>query len=84
MTGLTIPWDLAFTPDGTMLFTERPGRLRARLGDGTLRLLADISSSLNTDGERGLLGMAIDPGFASNRTIYTCQSHTRRRRRCGS
>ena len=73
--GLTIPWDLAFTPDGTMLFTERPGRLRARLGDGTVRLLADISGSLNTDGERGLLGMAIDPAFASNRNIYTCQSN---------
>jgi glucose/arabinose dehydrogenase len=73
--GLVIPWDLAFTPDGTMLFTERPGRLKARLGDGTIRLLADISGSLNTDGERGLLGMAVDPGFASNRTIYTCQSN---------
>jgi glucose/arabinose dehydrogenase len=75
VSGLVIPWDLAFTPDGTLLFTERPGRLKARLGDGTVRLLADISGSLNTDGERGLLGMAIDPGFSSNRTIYTCQSN---------
>jgi glucose/arabinose dehydrogenase len=75
VSGLVIPWDLGFAPDGTLLFTERPGRLRARLADGTLRQLADISSTLNTDGERGLLGLAIDPAFASNRTIYTCQSN---------
>jgi glucose/arabinose dehydrogenase len=75
VSGLVIPWDLAFTPDGTLLFTERPGRLRARLPDGSLRQLADISSSLNTDGERGLLGLAVDPGFSSNRFVYTCQSN---------
>ena len=75
VTGLTIPWDLAFTPDGTMLFTERPGRLSARLPDGTTRLLADISSSLFVSGETGLMGLAVDPGFGSNRTIYTCQTN---------
>jgi glucose/arabinose dehydrogenase len=73
--GLVIPWDLGFTPDGPLLFTERPGRLKARLGDGTVRTLADVGGSLNTDGERGLLGLAVDPGFAVNRTIYTCQSN---------
>ena len=37
--GLTNPWDLAFTPDGAMLVTERPGRLSVRLPDGTFRTL---------------------------------------------
>jgi glucose/arabinose dehydrogenase len=75
VSGLAIPWDLGFTPDGTMLFTERAGRLRARLPDGTLRQLADISADLFVSGETGLLGLAIDPGFASNRTIYTCATN---------
>ena len=37
MSGLNIPWDLTFTPDGTMLVTERAGRTLARLPDGTVR-----------------------------------------------
>jgi glucose/arabinose dehydrogenase len=75
VTGLSFPWDLAFTPDGALLYTERPGRLSVRLADGRERLLADISSSLFVSGETGLLGMAVDPGFAANRTIYTCQTN---------
>jgi glucose/arabinose dehydrogenase len=58
-----------------LLFTERPGRIKVRLGDGTVRLLADLSGELFVSGETGLLGMAIDPGFASNRTLYTCQTN---------
>ena len=35
--GLSIPWDIAFAWDGTMFFTERPGRIGVRLVDGTRR-----------------------------------------------
>jgi glucose/arabinose dehydrogenase len=68
--GLTIPWDLGFLPDGTMLFTERPGRISAIVG-GAVRLLArpgDVAAG----GEGGMLGIAIDPQFAFNRHVYTC------------
>ena len=44
--GLTYPWDLDFTPDGTMLFTERRGVLKARLTDGTVREVAADFSDL--------------------------------------
>jgi glucose/arabinose dehydrogenase len=72
VTGLDIPWDLAFAPDGTMLFTERPGRLDARVG-GVTKKLADAPSVYAT-GEAGLLGMTLDPDFATNHRLYACQS----------
>ena len=49
VSGLSIPWDIAFTPDGTMLFTQRAGVLSSRLPGGTVpdhhrRLPATCSS----------------------------------------
>ncbi|HEX2039016.1 MAG TPA: PQQ-dependent sugar dehydrogenase [Acidimicrobiales bacterium] len=72
--GLVIPWDVAFTPDGVLLFTERPGRIGAIVG-GNRRLLAQ-PGDVYVNSEGGLLGMAVDPEFASNRRIYVCQSWT--------
>ncbi len=73
MSGLSNPWDVVQAPDGTLLVTERAGRLRVRLGDGTVRTLAADFSDLFVASETGLLGLEIDPAFASNRRIYTCQ-----------
>ncbi|MDQ3757744.1 MAG: PQQ-dependent sugar dehydrogenase [Actinomycetota bacterium] len=70
--GLTIPWDIGFTPDGTLLYTERPGRIGAVV-NGTRRTLATLDDVF-TQSEGGLLGMAVDPEFAANRRIYVCQS----------
>ena len=77
VSGLSYPWDLAFTPDGTMLFTERPGVLSRRLTDGTVRTIsADLSDLfIGASARSGLLGIAVDPDFVSNRRFYTCQSH---------
>jgi glucose/arabinose dehydrogenase len=69
-TGLTIPWDVAFTPDGTMLMTERGGRLLASVA-GQRRVLA-APAGVVVAGEAGMMGLAVDPGFASNRRIYVC------------
>lgn len=71
--GLSNPWDIAFLPDSTALITERPGRLRARRTNGTLSTVATIADVVAT-GEGGLLGLAIDPAFATNRYVYLCFS----------
>ncbi len=74
VTGLEIPWDLAFTPDGTMLFTQRKGVLNARLTDGTVQAINANLDDLEALSEGGLMSIAIDPNFSSNRRFYTCQT----------
>jgi glucose/arabinose dehydrogenase len=68
--GLEHPWGLAFLPDGHMLVTERPGRLRIVSKEGRLsEPLAGIPRVL-AEGQGGLLDVALDPSFVSNRLIY--------------
>ena len=73
---LTIPWDLDFTPDGTMLFTERAGKLSARLTDGTVQAVTAALGDVYAVGESGLMAIVVDPDFTTNRRFYTCQAHT--------
>jgi aldose sugar dehydrogenase len=68
--GLANPWDIAFTPEGTMLFTERSGNIDALAG-GARRVLTR-PADVFVQGEAGMMGLAVDPGFATNRRIYTC------------
>ena len=68
--GLQQPWDLAFTPGGNMVFTEKVGRISIRY-HSTVRLLA-APTDVRVMGEGGMMGIAVDPGFATNRRIYTC------------
>lgn len=71
--GLTLPWDLAFTPDGSMLFTERAGVVSIRHADGRIaRVSADLSD-LFVGSETGLMGIVVDPAFSTNRRVLTCQ-----------
>lgn len=67
-------WDVDFLPTGEMLFTERKGVL-SMLKDGKESELAKISD-VRAVGEGGLLGMVVDPEFATNRYIYTCFNST--------
>ena len=76
VTGLTVPWGIGFTPDGTMLFTQRSGRLSARLTDGTVHTVTADLSDLFASDETGLMAIVVDPDFATNRRFYTCQGHT--------
>lgn len=72
LSGLHRPWDLAFTPGGGMLFSERPGPIRFRVASsGAVRTLADPSDAVES-GEGGMMGVAVDPNFTANRRIYTC------------
>ena len=73
MSGLDIPWDIAFTPDGIGLVTERSGQLIARLTEGSSRVVQADWSDLAVRGELGLMGIAVDPEFSANRRFYTCQ-----------
>ena len=68
--GLEHPWSLAFLPDGRMLVTERPGRLRI-VADGWLvpEPVAGVPEVWD-DGQGGLLDVALHPGFAENGLIY--------------
>ena len=74
-TGLSLPWDLAALPDGSVLFTERGGRTVLRRPTGSLQVVATTQSDLFVGSESGLMGLVLDPGFAANRTYYTCQAY---------
>ena len=75
VSGLSIPWDAAFTGDGALLFTERAGALRVRLADGTVSDIAADLSDLYVERNAGLMAILVDPSFATNRRFYTCQTH---------
>src|SRR4051794_30948373 len=68
--GLEIPWDMAFLPDGRALVTERPGRVRLLEADGRLQARPVATVPVTTQGEGGLLGLVLDPDFASNQFAY--------------
>jgi glucose/arabinose dehydrogenase len=69
--GLVHPWSLAFLPDGRMLVTERPGRMRIVTDDGKLSSVAGVPKVF-ARGQAGLLDVAIDRDYANNATIYFC------------
>ncbi len=65
-----MPWSIAFAADGRIFFTERPGRVRV-IENGKLREKPfHVFSDVELDGETGLMGMALHPGFAENRLMY--------------
>ena len=68
--GLEHPWGMAFLPGGEILVTERPGRLRI-IREGVLEPepIAGVPP-FRASGQGGLLDVALDPDFASNRVIY--------------
>lgn len=70
--GFVRPWDVQFTPDGAALVTERGGTLS--VVQGGVRSEVDQVPDVRAVGEGGLMGLAVDPGFATNRWIYTCQT----------
>ena len=68
--GLEHPWGLAFLPDGRILVTERPGRLR--IVDKSGRLSAPVTGvpAVYAKGQGGLLDVAVEPEFAQSRILY--------------
>ena len=74
--GLAIPWDLDFLPDGRMAVTERPGRIRLYAsGAPEAELLQTLElPDIRAQGEAGLMGVAVDTAFDANPFIYVCGS----------
>jgi glucose/arabinose dehydrogenase len=71
--GLDHPWDVVQAADGTLLFDERAGGFTAVLPDGTVRSVRADLDDLYAQGETGLMGLELDPDFAGNRRLYSCQ-----------
>lgn len=72
--GLVNPWSLAFLPDGNLLVTERPGRLRI-VRNGTLDPQPIVGvPAVATMGQAGLMEVALHPRFAENRIMYLTYS----------
>ncbi len=64
------PWALAFLPDGRILVTERPGRLRVVSPTGRVSDPLGGVPKVHAQGQGGLLDVAVDPNFTENRLIY--------------
>ena len=70
--GLDHPWALAFLPDGRMLVTERPGRLRIVSKDGKLSPPLAGVPKVFASSQGGLHDVIIDRGYGQNQMIYVC------------
>ena len=70
--GRSIPWDLAFAPDGTMLITERAVGIEVVKPDRSVAVLAGSPADLVAVFEGGMMGLALDPAFSTNRRLYAC------------
>jgi glucose/arabinose dehydrogenase len=72
---LQVPWSISFAPDGRIIFTERPGRVRVieqgRLRPEPLAIISDVESR----SESGLMGLTLHPQFASNHFLYLAYAY---------
>ena len=72
--GLAHPWALAFLPEGRMLVTERPGRIRIVSPQGQLSPAVKGVPDVMAVGQSGLLDVITDKDYTQNNTIYFCYS----------
>jgi glucose/arabinose dehydrogenase len=72
---LQVPWSISFAPDGRIIFTERPGRVRVieqgRLRPEPLAIISDVESR----SESGLMGLTLHPQFALNHFLYLAYAY---------
>ncbi len=69
-TGLPLPWGLAFLPDGTALVTLRDQAEVLHLAEGAAPVSVGKVPEVVPGGEGGLLGIAVSPAFATDRTVF--------------
>lgn len=77
--GLQTPWGLAFLPDGRMLVTERPGRMRIVAANGVVSAPVQGLPDVHANGQGGLLDVVIGPDFEADRRIYFAYAEPTRR-----
>jgi len=75
--GLQHPWGMAFLPDGRLLVTERPGRLRVIALDGTVGPPLAGVPAVAAVNQGGLLDVVLDPGFDGNSLVYLSYTEPR-------
>src|SRR5215217_5737446 len=73
-TGLDHPWGATFLPDGRLLVTERPGRMRLVGRDGNPSAPLTGVPAVVSGGQAGLLDVALAPDFTTTRELYFCQA----------
>jgi len=71
------PFAMAFLPDGQLLVSEKPGHLKLRASDGTVRDIAGVPA-VAVGGQGGLLDVAVAPDFATSRALYLSYAEPRR------
>jgi glucose/arabinose dehydrogenase len=77
VSGLDRPWDIAFLPSGTMLYTENDrATISAYMGAGEPRRVLGTLAGVDPTGEGGLMGLAVDPSFPARPYVYVCMSIT--------
>jgi glucose/arabinose dehydrogenase len=82
--GLVHPWSLAFLPDGRLLVTERPGRLRVVGKDGQLSAPIANVPEVQATGQGGLLDVTLSPDFASSTLVFLSFAEPRGRGLAGT
>ena len=70
---LNTPWAIDFLPDGKMIFTERDGRVSI-FDNGTTKIVGTIT--VTQISESGMLGIAVDPEFNTNKFVYLYYTST--------
>jgi glucose/arabinose dehydrogenase len=76
VTGLSAPNSFEFTPDGRIFVCQQGGQLRVIDQNGNLLPTPFVTLTVNSTGERGLLGLALDPNFATNNFVYVYYTAT--------
>ena len=74
ISGLDKPWDIAWLPNGTVLVTERPGRLNVYVDGVDAQPFIITPADVVANGEGGMLGLEVDPDFATNGYVYVCMA----------
>src|SRR5262245_13711558 len=75
VSGLSNPTAMAFAPDGRIFVAQQSGQLRV-IKNGVLLPTPFLTVTVNSSGERGLLGIAFDPNFLSNQFLYVYYTAT--------
>ncbi|MES2882422.1 MAG: PQQ-dependent sugar dehydrogenase [Bacteroidota bacterium] len=67
---LSKPWGITALPDGRLLITEKGGAMKIATQTGTVSAAVTGIPAVNSAGQGGLLGVTLDPAFATNRMVY--------------